>query len=173
MKHLIAPLILLGLVASAAAGAREPFASSYVPRVAEDVVFRGASVLTGTGEALAVVDVRLSAGRIAAIGPDLPAAGARVVDAAGMWLTPGIIDVHSHLGDYPSPAIAATRDGNEATDPNTAQVWAEHSVWPQDSGFARAMAGGITALQVLPGSANLFGGRSVTLKKLLSSIRTL
>lgn len=168
MKHFIAPLILLGLVASAAAGAREPFASSYVPRVAEDVVFRGASVLTGTGEALAVVDVRLSAGRIAAIGPDLPAAGARVVDAAGMWLTPGIIDVHSHLGDYPSPAIAATRDGNEATDPNTAQVWAEHSVWPQDPQFPLALAGGVTTLQILPGSANLFGGRGVTLKNVPS-----
>jgi imidazolonepropionase-like amidohydrolase len=44
-------------------------------------------------------------------------------------------------------------------------VWAEHSVWPQDPGFSRALAnGGVTTLQVLPGSANLFGGRSVTLK---------
>src|SRR5918994_1040058 len=56
-------------------------------------------------------------------------------------------------------------DGNEATSPVRAEVWAEHSVWPQDPGFSRAlMNGGVTALQVLPGSANLFGGRSVTLK---------
>ena len=151
MKHFNAALIMAGLLASAVAGAREPYASSYVPRVTQDVVFRGAHVLTGTGAALGVADVRLSAGRIAEIGPDLPTADARVVDARDMWLTPGIIDVHSHLGDYPSPAIQATSDGNEATDPNTAQVWAEHSVWPQDPQFPLALAGGVTTLQILPG----------------------
>ena len=46
----------------------------------------------------------------------------------------------------------------------TATVWAEHSVWPQDPGFHTALAGGVTSLQVLPGSANLVGGRGVTLK---------
>jgi imidazolonepropionase-like amidohydrolase len=46
----------------------------------------------------------------------------------------------------------------------TANVWAEHSIWPQDPGFTAALAGGVTSLQVLPGSANLFGGRGVTLK---------
>src|SRR3546814_21043757 len=50
------------------------------------------------------------------------------------------------------------------TAPVTAQVWAEHAVWPQDPGFAKALAGGITSLQVLPGSANLIGGRGVTPK---------
>ena len=50
------------------------------------------------------------------------------------------------------------------TSPVTAQVWAEHSVWPQDPGFTRALAGGVTTLQILPGSANLVGGRSVVLK---------
>ncbi|MEO7648724.1 MAG: amidohydrolase, partial [Gemmatimonadaceae bacterium] len=79
--------------------------------------------------------------------------------------TPGVIDIHSHLGDYPSPQIQALSDGNEATAPVTADVWAEHSVWPQDPGFGRALAnGGVTTLQILPGSANLFGGRSVVLK---------
>lgn len=72
--------------------------------------------------------------------------------------------MHSHLGVYPSPGVSAHSDGNEATAPVTAEVWAEHSVWPQDPGFSRAIAGGITSLQILPGSANLFGGRSVTLK---------
>ena len=81
-------------------------------------------------------------------------------------MTPGIIDVHSHLGDYPSPGRRSRiSDGNEATSPARPEVWAEHSVWPQDPGFSRALAnGGITALQILPGSANLFGGRSVVLK---------
>ncbi|MCR6495562.1 amidohydrolase [Thermomonas sp. S9] len=77
---------------------------------------------------------------------------------------PGIIDIHSHLGVYPSPGVSAHSDGNEATAPVTPNVWAEHSVWPQDPGFATALAGGVTSLQVLPGSANLIGGRGVTLK---------
>ena len=76
--------------------------------------------------------------------------------------------MHSHLGVYPSPGVDAHSDGNEATAPVTAEVWAEHSVWPQDPGFGRALAGGITAMQILPGSANLFGGRGVTLKNVAS-----
>jgi imidazolonepropionase-like amidohydrolase len=76
--------------------------------------------------------------------------------------------VHSHLGVYPSPSIDSTSDGNEATAPSTAQVWAEHSVWPQDPQFGLALAGGVTSLQILPGSANLFGGRGVTLKNVPS-----
>jgi len=83
-------------------------------------------------------------------------------------VTPGIIDVHSYLGVYPSPSVAAHSDGNEMVDPNTAQVWAEHAVWPQDPGLALALAGGVTTLQVLPGSAHLFGGRSVALKNVPS-----
>jgi imidazolonepropionase-like amidohydrolase len=79
-----------------------------------------------------------------------------------------VIDVHSHLGVYPSPGVYSLQDGNEMTDPNTAGVWAEHSVWPQDPGFHRARAGGVTTLQILPGSGNLFGGRSVTLKNVPS-----
>ncbi|MBK6454048.1 MAG: hypothetical protein IPF84_16725 [Proteobacteria bacterium] len=53
---------------------------------------------------------------------------------------------------------------NEMTDPVTAGVWAEHSVWPQDPGFATALAGGVTTIQILPGSGNLIGGRGVTLR---------
>jgi imidazolonepropionase-like amidohydrolase len=104
-------------------------------------------------------------GRIIAVGRDLEApADAVQVDGRGKWVTPGLIDVHSHLGVYPSPGASAHSDGNEATAPTTPNVWAEHSVWPQDPGFATALAGGVTSMQVLPGSANLIGGRGVTLK---------
>jgi imidazolonepropionase-like amidohydrolase len=108
-------------------------------------------------------------GKIAAVGATVDApAGATVVDVTGKWVTPGVIDTHSHLGVYASPGVQAHSDGNEATQPNTAEVWAEHSVWPQDPGFVRALEGGVTTMQILPGSANLFGGRSVTLKNVPS-----
>ena len=80
-------------------------------------------------------------------------------------MTPGIIDTHSHLGVYAAPSTAAESDGNEyPVKPNTAYVWAEHSFWPQDPQIPLAIAGGVTTIQVLPGSANLFGGRSVTVR---------
>ena len=142
----------------------EPFASRYQPLPGDAGLLQGATVLTGTGERLENGDVLLRDGKIAAGGTNLDAGDAEVVDATGRWVTPGIIDIHSHLGVYPSPGTESHSDGNEATAPVTAEVWAEHSVWPHDPGFVTALAGGITSLQVLPGSANLIGGRSVTLK---------
>ncbi|MEL7491727.1 MAG: amidohydrolase [Pseudomonadota bacterium] len=143
----------------------DPFPSTYTPYPGETTVITNATILTGSGEQIDGGSLVMAEGKISAIGPDIaPPQGAAIIDAAGKWVTPGIIDIHSHLGVYPSPGMASTSDGNEATSPNTAQVWAEHSVWPQDPGFTRALAGGITSLQILPGSANLFGGRTVTLK---------
>ena len=158
----------LALVTAAAAGAREPYESTYEPLEAPDFLIASASVFTGAGELLEGVDVRVKGGRIAAVGANLSRDGVEVVDGAGRWLTPGIIDVHSHLGAYPSPSVDSTSDGNEMTAPNTAHVWIEHSVWPQDPQFGLALAGGVTTLHILPGSANLFGGRGVTLKNVPS-----
>jgi len=141
-----------------------PYSSRYKALPSEATILKGATVLTGTGERLDNADVVMDGGKIIAVGPGLDAASMTVVDASGMWITPGVIDVHSHLGVYASPRVNAHSDGNEATAPNTAEVWAEHSVWPQDPGFVTALAGGVTSLQILPGSANLFGGRGVTLK---------
>jgi imidazolonepropionase-like amidohydrolase len=150
---------------SGTAATATPFPSTYRAPAAPPTLLRGGTVLTGAGERLDGADVLIVGGRIAGVGRDLAVpAGARVVDATGRWVTPGLIDVHSHLGVYPSPAVAAHQDGNEATDPVTANVWAEHSVSPQDPGFAAARAGGVTTLAVLPGSANLIGGRTVVLK---------
>jgi imidazolonepropionase-like amidohydrolase len=151
-------------------GLSDPFPSTYRPLPAEDLAIVGATVFTGTGQRIDNGVVVLTGGRISAVGgPDTPIpAGVRRIDAAGRFVTPGIIDAHSHLGVYPSPSVQATSDGNEATNPNTGQVWSEHSVWPQDPGFNRAREGGVTTLQILPGSANLFGGRSVTLRNVPS-----
>ena len=148
----------------------DPFPSTYRGLPRENMAIVGGTVFTGAGQRIENGVVIVTDGKVAAVGDastPVPA-GYRLVDARGRFVTPGIIDVHSHLGVYPSPGVAGMSDGNEATSPNTAQVWAEHSIWPQDPGFNTARAGGITTLQVLPGSANLFGGRGVTLRNVPS-----
>lgn len=148
----------------------DPYPSTYRGLPRENLALVGATVLTGAGQKIEGGVVVITDGRIAAVGgANTPVpAGHKVVDARGRYVTPGIIDIHSHLGVYPSPGVMGMSDGNEATNPNTAQVWAEHSLWPQDPGFNAARAGGVTTLQILPGSANLFGGRGVTVRNVPS-----
>jgi imidazolonepropionase-like amidohydrolase len=145
----------------------DPFPSTYVAYPGVPTAIRNATIFDGEGGQINNGTVILADGVVQAVGgPELPIpAGALVIDGTGKFVTPGIIDVHSHLGDYPSPGVESQSDGNEATSPVRPEVWAEHSVWPHDPGFSRALInGGVTTLQILPGSANLFGGRSVTLK---------
>jgi|TARA_R100000501_G_scaffold15113_1_gene27375 imidazolonepropionase-like amidohydrolase len=148
-----------------AARADNPYPSAYAPYAARTTLIENANIYDGAGGRIMGGMVLMQDGRIAAIGQDLTApADAERIDAAGKWVTPGIIDIHSHLGNYASPGVDAHSDGNEVTGPVTAEVHAEHGVWPQDPGFTRALAAGVTTLHVLPGSANLFGGRGVTLR---------
>ena len=143
----------------------DPYPSTYHPYPGVTTVIVNATVYDGAGKKFAPGALRLENGKVAEIGATVATPpNALVIDARGKFVTPGIIDIHSHLGDYPSPGVQAVSDGNEATSPNRSEVWSEHSVWPQDAGFARALAGGVTAFHVLPGSANLFGGRGTTLK---------
>ena len=143
----------------------DPFPSTYRPFPSRPTLIRNATVLTAAGPHIVGGSVLLQGGKITAIGTEVTApADAVVIDGTGKYVTPGIIDTHSHLGVYSAPGVQASSDGNEAVKPNTSYVWAEHSVWPQDPQFPRDLAGGVTTLQVLPGSANLFGGRSVVLK---------
>jgi len=175
MKHLhqvglIAGTFIAASFATSVSTADTPFPSTYNAPDHAPTLITNATVLTGTGERLEAASLYFVDGKIVSVGepPKELTADTRIIDAEGSWVTPGIIDVHSHLGVYPSPGVDAHSDGNEATAPVTAEVWAEHSVWPQDPGFGRALAGGITAMQILPGSANLFGGRGVTLKNVAS-----
>jgi imidazolonepropionase-like amidohydrolase len=143
----------------------DPFPSTYQPFPSRATVIRNVTILTAAGPRIDNGSVLLRDGKIAAVGASVDApADAVVIDGSGKFLTPGIIDTHSHMGVYAAPGVQAHSDGNEATNPVTANVWAEHSVWPQDPQFTRALAGGITTAQILPGSANLIGGRSVVLK---------
>jgi imidazolonepropionase-like amidohydrolase len=146
---------------------KDPYPSTYKPYPGQATAVRNVTIFDGEGGRIDNGTVLLTNGKVEAVGgADLPIpADITVYDGTGKYLTPGIIDIHSHLGDYPSPSVPAHSDGNEATSPTTPEVWAEHSVWPQDPGFGRALTnGGVTTLQILPGSANLIGGRSVVLK---------
>ncbi|WP_420137695.1 amidohydrolase [Sphingomonas sp.] len=144
----------------------DPYPSTYHAYPGAPTLVTNVTIYDGEGGRIDGGSVLFADGKISAVGKDVAApAGATVIDGTGKWVTPGVIDIHSHLGVYPSPSVKALSDGNEMTSPTTPEVWAEHSVWPQDPGFSRALAnGGVTTLQILPGSANLMGGRSVVLK---------
>ncbi len=144
---------------------RAQYPSTYHRHANPPVVIRNATIMTATGQEIPHGAILLRDGRIVAVGATVEApADAIVVDGTGKYVTPGVIDVHSHLGVYAAPGTDAESDGNEATNPVTAEVWAEHSFWPQDPQIPLAIAGGITTIQALPGSANLIGGRSAILK---------
>jgi imidazolonepropionase-like amidohydrolase len=130
------------------------------------VVIAGATLMLGTGKTLARGTIILENGKIAAVGEgDLPApAGALILDGSGKFVTPGLIDTHSHMGVYPMIETHGTEDGNEASTPSTPDAQTADAFWPADPTLERAVAGGVTAVQVLPGSANLIGGRSLTIK---------
>ena len=146
---------------------KNPFPSTYQKINSKPIVITNVTILDGIGGKIEDGEILLKDGLIVEVGKRVSSAsGAIEIDGEGKWVTPGIIDNHSHLGVYPSPSTRSHADGNEVTSPVTSEVWAEHSIWPQDPGFQRALAGGVTSLQILPGSANLFGGRSVTVKNL-------
>jgi imidazolonepropionase-like amidohydrolase len=134
-----------------------PFGSPERPR-AETVLVRGATVWTmGPAGRLEGADLLVREGKVAAVGRGLAApAGARVVEAAGRHVTPGLIDEHSHL--------AIDGGVNEGSHPVTSEVRIEDVIDPDDVGLYRALAGGTTAAQLLHGSANPIGGQAVVIK---------
>lgn len=122
----------------------------------ENMLFKNATVWTNTEKGiLENTDILISNGKISAIGKDLKAGNTRVIDATGKHLTAGIIDEHSHLA---ASAI------NEAGHNSTAEVTMEDVIDPSDINIYRNLAGGVTTIQLLHGSANPIGGRSAILK---------
>ena len=143
----------------------DPFPSTYRPVPSRPIAIRNATILTAAGPTIRNGTIVLRDGKIAALGANIAVPpDAVVVDGSGKFVTPGVIDTHSHLGVYAAPGGDALSDGNEMVSPSTPNVWAEHSVWPQDPQFPRALSAGVTTIQVLPGSGNLIGGRSTVLK---------
>ncbi|WP_081710142.1 amidohydrolase [Arthrobacter sp. 35W] len=132
-------------------------------RVRKTLAITNAMVVPIDGEPFeGTVVVR--SGKIAAMGPKTKVpAGAEVLDAEGQWLLPGFIDAHVHLGMHPEGEVGSTSDVNEMTDPVTAGVRAIDAVDPFDPGFDDALAGGVTAVNINPGSGNPIGGLAVAL----------
>ncbi|TLP80596.1 amidohydrolase family protein [Maribacter sp. ACAM166] len=122
----------------------------------KNILFKNATVWTSEDAGiLENTDVLIKNGKIAKIGTNLSAGGAKVVDATGKHLTAGIIDEHSHIA-----ALAVNESGQNST----AEVKMEDVVDPEHMGIYRSLAGGVTSLQLLHGSANPIGGRSAILK---------
>src|SRR5262245_1887229 len=131
---------------------------------AQDIAIEHATIYHITSEVITDGTILIHDGKIAEVGTNVPIpAGAQRINGTGMHVMPGMIDIHSHMGVYAFPGVEANSDGNEATDPITPNVDALDSVNPQDPGFKRAAAGGATTVQILPGRANLIGGKSVVL----------
>ncbi len=126
-------------------------------RTGGNVLVRGATILTVSHGTLEGADLLVRDGRIAAVGPALAAPdGVRVVDAAGLYLMPGVIDCHCH---------AAIRGGiNEWTRIVTPEVTIEDEVDPDEVDLYRALAGGVTTVRLLHGSSNAIGGRHEIIK---------
>ncbi len=145
----------------------DPYPSTYQPLPRKDMLIVGATILDGAGQRTEAGDVLVRDGRIAAVGHGLSPRGVTTIDAHGRWVTPGIIDVHSHDGVYSLPQTAGDSDSSdvaELSDPNAADTWIEHAVNAQDPAFSAALRNGVTTLQILPGSTPLFSGRSVIVK---------
>lgn len=144
-----------------------PFPSTYKAPPPDDMLLRGATILDGTGRRIDGGDVLIRGGRIAAVGKGLANPGVREVDASGRWITPGVIDVHSHDGTYVLPLTSIdseASDVSEVATPDAADTWIETAVNAQDMAFDRALAAGVTTIQILPGSTPIFAGRSVVVK---------
>lgn len=151
---------------------RDLFPSTYRPLPRVDTLIVHATILDGEGHRIDDGELLLREGKVAAIGHDLAGGGARIVDARRRWVTPGIIDIHSHDGTYVVPLTTIdekSSDVSELSDANAAGTWIESAINPQDPAFPLALAGGVTALQVLPGSSPVFGGRSVVLKPITAT----
>ncbi|MDI9859772.1 amidohydrolase family protein [Flectobacillus roseus] len=123
---------------------------------AETLLIKNATVWTNEKDGiLKNTDVLLKDGKIAQVGKNLSATGAKVVDGTGKHLTNGIFDEHSHI------ALLSVNEGSQSV---TAEVRMEDVVNSEDVNIYRQLAGGVTSSQLLHGSANCIGGQSAIVK---------
>ena len=151
IDRLVLCIVLLGLVGYAA------FPQTSAPATHHDVVIKNAVVMTVTHGNIKNGSIYIKDGKIAAVGENVDEpSSATVIDAGGKYVTPGIVDSHSH--------IALDDDVNEATSPITPQMMMKDAFDYQDKAIYRALAGGVTTSLLLHGSANMIGGQAVVIK---------
>ena len=130
-----------------------------------NLLIRGATVWTvGPRGILDRTDVLIKDGIIASLGPDLRGGDGEELDGRGMVVTPGLIDVHTHVSLWEEGAPEAEGSGNEATNPVTPHLRVVDAINPRDRAFAEARSGGVTMVQILPGSANVVGGQGAVVR---------
>ncbi len=141
--------------------------STYHPLPRTDLLIKDATVLDGDGHRFDHADVLIHDGKIMAVGSGLVAKpGVEIVDAEGRWVTPGIIDPHSHDGTYAMPLTSVDNQASDVAEtatPEEEDTWILNGVNTADATFIYALQNGVTTLQVLPGSTPLMSGRAVTL----------
>jgi imidazolonepropionase-like amidohydrolase len=133
------------------------FALAAVALRAETTVIKNATIMTESGKGTIKGSILVRDGKIAEVGENVMVpAGATVIDAAGQWVIPGIIDCHSH--------IAGDGNINEGSVSVSSMVNIKDIINPEDIAIYRALAGGVTTANILHGSANSIGGQTIVLK---------
>ncbi len=140
-------------------------ASGQLPR-GGSIAITGGRVVPVEGDPVEGGTVLIVDGRIAAVGgPGLaPPPGVDVIDATGRWVLPGLVDAHTHLGAREEGEGWAGHDTNELTGPVQAHVRVLDAINPADEGFRDAIAGGVLAAGITPGSGNPVGGQTVAVR---------
>lgn len=131
------------------------------------LVLQGARLYTIRGGTIENGTIVLHNGKIAAVGKTGEVAipeDANIQDVSGKVIMPGLVDTHSHVGIYPLPAVPANADGNERSGPLQSALRAIDAIWPADPRIRFAQAGGITTVNIMPGSGNAMGGQTAYVK---------
>lgn len=130
-----------------------------------DIAIIHGKVVPITGPDIDNGTVLISDGKIVAVGTDITIPdNTTIIDARGQWVLPGLVEAHGHIGIQEEANGPAGNDTNEMTRPTTPGVRAIDAVNIEDEGFRDALAGGVTAAVIKPGSGNVIGGLSVALK---------
>ncbi len=129
------------------------------------IAITGGTIETVSSGRIEKGTILIEGDKIKAVGTDLRIPeGAEIFDASGMTVTPGLIDAHTHIGACPEGMPYSMTDENDMTNPLTPQLRILDSIYPFDEAFAEARRGGVTTVQVLPGSANVVGGQGAVIK---------
>jgi len=131
----------------------------------DKILLKNATVYPVTSEPIKSTDILIEKGKIKKIGRNIKSdLTIKIMDCSEMFLFPGFIDVHTHLGLYDEGTGWAGNDANETVEALTPHIRAIDGVYPLDQAFNDAVKSGITTVHVMPGSANVIGGTTSVIK---------